>query len=417
MTDLLEVRFENAVVGWLRVAGTRFVFRYDDGWLASVAAFPISHSVPLAPGELTGDAAHWFFANLLPEGAMRTAVCRRLGISEANDVALLEAIGGECAGALRIVTPGSPAPDPDRYRYEELSRARLQAIVERQDLVPLLVGGPNTRLSLAGAQDKLPVALLDGRIHLPTGAAPSTHILKLPHARFRDIAINEAFVLGLAIRIGLPAIDADLVDTEPASLIVPRYDRIASDEHWPVVRRHQEDVCQAMGLPPSQKYEQEGGPSLPAVVELVGAISSAPLVDIARLLEWQAFNLVAGNADGHGKNLAFLFDGPRPQLAPFYDLLSTRQYADLTRQLAMSIGGERDPGHVRRAQWEAFARQSRLAPRVVLDAARGVAERTLETLPHWTDEFRGRYGRAPLLQRLPAWIAKSARRVLRDLRP
>ena len=117
---------------------------------------------------------HAFFANLLPEGAVREAICARLGISRDNDLALLRAIGGECAGALSVVAAGAEPATQRRPTYELLEDRRLQAFVDGKRTLPLLAGGPSTRLSLAGAQDKLPVAILDGRIHLPVGDAPST---------------------------------------------------------------------------------------------------------------------------------------------------------------------------------------------------------------------------------------------------
>jgi serine/threonine-protein kinase HipA len=414
--DLL-VRFRDHDVGIVR-AGLDGVmsFEYDATWLARDTAFPVSLSLPLRAGPHVGGAAHAFFANLLPEGGVRQAVCRRLGISEGNDVALLRAIGGECAGALTIVDPDAPARSPSDRDYQAMDDRRLQSLVSDEQVVPLLVGGATTRLSLAGAQDKVPVAVLDGKIHLPLGRSPSTHILKLPHHRYPHIPVNEAYVMGLAAKLGLDAVAVTLVTrTDPPSLLVERYDRRASDDPRRVTRLHQEDVCQALGLPPTRKYEQEGGPSLVDTIRLVRANVRRPVVDVGRILEWQVFNVVAGNSDGHGKNLSLLYDEEGPRIAPFYDLLSTRHYAGLDRQLAMSVGGTRNPDELVRSRWTALAKELEIGAAVLLDIARSIAERSVEAVGPWTEEHRARYGDHPILQTLAKAIAKRARKLRKAL--
>lgn len=419
MTSALVVWFGAEVVGRVRVDDdARFCFAYDEAWLAREARFPISLSLPLRADEYVGGAAHTFFGNLLPEGIVRQAVCARLGISPDNDFALLQAIGGECAGALSLLDPAQRPSTPDEYAYEQLTTRRLQDVID-DGVVPLLIGGASTRLSLAGAQDKIPVAVLDGALHLPLNAAPSTHILKLPNPRYPHLPANEAFVLGLARRLGFDVVDAELVTTtEPASLLVARYDRVRSDEPWPAWRLHQEDLCQATGTPPLRKYEAEGGPTLVRVTTVIRDSVYRPLVDVPRVLAWQAFNLVIGNSDGHAKNLSVLYaDGGAKRLAPFYDLVSTREYKGLDRKLAMAIGGRHNPDEIGRAEWVTLSRELRIAERVVLDLVADVGERSLEALPAWTEVFRDTYGDHPVLQTLPAAVTRRARRVLRSLSP
>lgn len=411
----LDVRFEGRRVGTLRAdESNHFCFRYVDEWLDAKDAFPVSITLPLGHDETVGGRAHTFFANLLPEGLVRQAVCRRLGISESNDFELLRAIGGECAGALSIVDAKTPLERPDN-EYEELDAARLQSLTEDDDrVVPLLIGGAETRLSLAGAQDKLPVALLDGKIHLPLKGSPSTHILKLPNPRYAHLPQNEAYVLGLATRAGLDCANFELTRvTKPQSLLVERYDRRRIDDPWPVRRLHQEDFCQALGLLPGQKYEQEGGPSLAQAIGLVRTSVAEPLRDVPRLVEWQTFNAAAGNADGHGKNLSILYDDGGPRLAPFYDLVSTRGYGKLDRLLAMSVGGRRNADELGYEQWVSFAAGLEMRDRVVLDIVGRTLESVAEALPKWTREFRDTYGALPVLQTLPGRIEKQLRRLRR----
>jgi serine/threonine-protein kinase HipA len=410
----LDVRFEARVVGRIRVDSEgRFAFAYDRAWLARTASFAISVSLPLRDDEYIGGAGHAFFANLLPEGLVRRAVCERLGISEGNDYALLRAIGGDCAGALSIVDPDRPFDDEPPDHYELIDDRRLRKLVAGVGVVPLLVGGARTRLSLAGAQDKLPVALIDGRIHLPLDGSASTHILKLPNPRFPHLTANEGLVLGFARRVGLDAVEGALVErTDPPSLLVERFDRRRSGDG--IVRRlHQEDLCQAFARPPTQKYEQEGGTTLATALVLVRDQVRQPVLDVRRLIEWQAFNIVAGNSDGHAKNLAILYDEPGPpRLAPFYDIASTREYDRLDRRLALGVGGVRDPDRIGRAQWAAFADAIDVKPRVVLDLVADLAERCLAALDRWLVDAKQTHD-TPVLDTLPRRIRTRARRLQR----
>jgi serine/threonine-protein kinase HipA len=413
----LEVRYGGRRVGALRADdANRFCFQYVDEWLNAHDAFPVSITLPLGSEEEVGGPAHAFFANLLPEASVRQAVCRRLGISESNDVELLRAIGGDCAGALSIVEVNTPLEQPEN-EYEELDPERLQRLTaDDGGIVPLLIGGAETRLSLAGAQEKIPVAILDGKIYLPLKGSPSTHILKLPNPRYAHLTQNEAFVLGVAARAGLECASSELTNaTKPQSLLVERYDRRRTDDPWPARRLHQEDFCQALGLLPARKYEQEGGPTLAQSVEVVRTGVADPLRDVQRLIEWQAFNTIVGNADGHGKNLSILYDDTGARLAPFYDLVSTREYSSLDRRLAMSVGGRRNADEVGRAQWQALASELEMRDRVVLELVVRTLDRVDDALPKWTRAFRDLYGDLPILQTLPARIAKQLRRLRRAI--
>jgi serine/threonine-protein kinase HipA len=413
--DELVVWFESKIVGRLTLDDDRFAFVYERAWLESTASFPISLTLPLRTDARVGGPAHAFFANLLPEGAARQAVCRRLGISEDNDFGLLAAIGGECAGALSLLAPDQ-SPDPKTWAYEEISRSRLRKLTSAE-VVPLLLGGPAMRLSLAGAQDKLPVAVLDGKIHLPLNGAPSTHILKLPNERFRHLPVNEAYVLGLAQRVGMDVVHATMImETGAPSLLVARYDREPSVDPRTIRRLHQEDICQALGVPPAKKYEIEGGPTLARATTLIRESVYRPLVDVGRVIAWQAFNVVAGNSDGHAKNLAITYSRMgEARLAPFYDLVSTREYPRIDSGLAMSVRGRRDPDELGLAQWAGLAKHLEVGERAVVDAVRDVAEACAREIAAWTKEFRARHGNHPVLQTLPKGIAKRARRTLRGL--
>lgn len=404
----LDVWYGQARVGELR-DGDPLRFAYDPRWAKN--GFAISISMPLREDPYL---APTFFSNLLPEGALRQAICTRFHISYDNDFALLAAIGGECAGALSLLDPGGSPPKPDEWAYDALPPKKLQALLSNE--IPLLVGGATTRLSLAGAQDKVPVAMLDGKLHLPTGNAPSTHILKLPSARWAHLPINEGFALGLAARIGFDVAPAKILpQTDPPSLLVERYDRRRSDDPWPAIRLHQEDMCQALGFPPSRKYEHEGGPTFAQIVEVVRRNVTRPLVDVPRLLRWQAFNVVVGNSDAHAKNLAILYADDEARLAPFYDIVSTREYDRIERDLAMSIGKRRNPDELHREQWATLARELEIAEHVVIDLVRDVAETSLASIDGWARDFHDENGEQPILSTLPRAVKKRARALMKRL--
>ncbi len=220
---------------------------------------------------------------------------------------------------------------------------------------PLLAGEAGLRLSLAGAQAKVPVVLVEGAVALPSPFQPTTHILKPPIARFAATTENEAFVMRLAGAIGL-----DVASVEPRLvrdrkfLLVQRYDRTAGID-GSVHRIHQEDFCQALGVPPETKYASEGGPTFKDCFALLRRVAARPAIDVLKLLDAAIFNLIAGNADAHGKNFSILYDDGGARLAPLYDLLATVAYPDLSPKLAMKIGRSATLSEMDAKGWAAFA--------------------------------------------------------------
>ena len=339
----------------------------------------ISHSLPVE----TGSRSHpvTFFENLLPDGVQRERLARRLGVSSTSTFAMLEAIGGDCAGALSLHPGERPAPQPGAGSNEStlpLTQALLQKMLTI-GVVPTSIS-EGLRLSLAGAQDKLAVVVDDERraLSMPSGSQSSTHILKLPNRDFRAICHNEHFMLELAQEIGLPTAKSRLwpleVDGETVQgLLIERFDRHGGR------RLHQEDVLQALGRPSSRKYEVDGGPSLTDVVLLLDDASTQP-GDVLRLVRWQAFNIAVGNNDGHAKNIARLRE-PRVCFAPAYDLVCTRAWPQLDKRLAFAIAGERDAGNVGPRAWSGFADAAHLSRKAVLAAVREVSTAVYDRAP------------------------------------
>jgi len=217
-------------------------------------------------------------------------------------------------------------------------------MMERLPHQPLLAGEEGLRLSLAGAQVKLPVVIDSKsggatRIALPLGETPSTHIIKPEPLRFPGLAENEAWCMALARRIGLDAAEAwaERIGNVPC-LISKRYDRVQGASGEIVHRLHQEDFCQALGYPSSRKYQQEGGPSLRECFQMIRDWSTTPVLDIRHMLDAVIFATVSGNADAHGKNHSFLYAQGTRRMAPLYDQVCTMAWPELSTTLSMKIG-------------------------------------------------------------------------------
>ena len=349
---------------------------------------------PIAP-----QTAHRWFANLLPEGGARERIARRKRVDVDDDFALLVALGGECAGALTLdVDPSPPAPQA-WSRYKVLPPRRLAALGTGPGSTARLFDEDGARLSLAGAQDKVPVRIAPrGRVCLPLGGAASTHILKLPSLDDANLVENEALCLELARRVGLSVVSTTLQPIgERVALLVERYDRdgpIAPTEPAPssprgtamlpaVPRRHQEDFAQALGRPRHEKYEGDAGPSLRDCAALIRSNAPTPALEILAFVRWIAFNAVIGNRDNHAKNLARLLDpgSARWSLAPHYDLVNTTAYTALSKTLAFRIGGEAQANRVSRATWEQQAAELAVAPRLLLREVEAMADAVKDALP------------------------------------
>ena len=335
-------------------------FSYNQTWLEKPGAMSLSRSLPLQSGAFPGKKARPFFAGILPEERPREKIAEILGISDTNDFAMLERIGGECAGAVSLLPEGVAPTDPKNARHHELTEPELQQLVAELPNRPLMVGRDGLRLSLAGAQDKLPVIVHNNRICLPLGGTPSTHILKPEPDRFPGLAANEIFCMTLAQAVGLNTANTEYRPIGKKScILVQRYDR-ATDEDGITTRLHQEDFCQALGFPPERKYQAEGGPTLNDCISLLRDWSTVPVLDIPSFINSLIFNVLIGNADAHGKNYSFLYSGGQRRLSPYYDLVSTLAWPDLSRNLAMKIGGCESVNAFTIGDWEKMAEKAGL---------------------------------------------------------
>jgi serine/threonine-protein kinase HipA len=284
MARTLDVYLHNDLAGQLvQDDGGQMRFAYAESWLNRPGATPLSQSLPLRKERFSRNECRGFFGGILPEQAKRELIARNLGISARNDYAMLEQIGGECAGAVTFIPAGEKLPE-QHYGYRQLSPAELAAILRELPKRPLLAGDEGIRLSLAGAQDKVTVRIEGDEVSLPLGGAPSTHILKPAVERFAGVVFNEHLCMRLAAASGLPAAAVETRSVDGMDyLLVERYDRAhrTVDGGPPVLERlHQEDFCQAQGIVSEMKYQKEGGPSLKQCFSLLRDVSSAPVVDL-----------------------------------------------------------------------------------------------------------------------------------------
>jgi serine/threonine-protein kinase HipA len=349
-------------------------FRYDPDH----AGPALSQALPLQAEAHPHAVCRAVFGGLLLEGEAREALARNLRVSIANDYALLQELGGDCAGAITLLEPDQQLPSEPRVKpldEEQLDRL-LRELPERP-----LAANPEEgiRLSLAGAQPKLPVIVESDAFALPLNvAAATTHIVKPEPTRFPGLVDNEAFCMELARMVELPAAVASKRFTVSGLpyLLVERYDRDLTIE--PIRRLHQEDVCQALGRQSDRKYQAEGGPTVVETVTLLRNCSSLPAQDLPTFWRALVFNWLIGNCDAHAKNFSLLYDTGAPMLSPLYDLVSTTVYPRLSKRLAMSIDGATQIEDVDTRAWEALATEAGYSPRFARTTTNALVERTVE---------------------------------------
>jgi serine/threonine-protein kinase HipA len=345
---------------------SRYRFTYSAQAYAShrLRGAVLSASLPLQQAAFTPSQSAPFFEGLLPEGSVRAALAGKFGLSEEDGFGLLGALGADCAGAVVVLPEGEQPSPPGDEGVRLLSEEELTSLVDELPRRPLGVSAEQggVRLSLGGIQDKLVlVRTPSGQFGQPLGGAPSTCLLKPDYGQYEDLAANESFCMGVASRAGLAAAATEIVTVgSTPCLYVERFDRAV--EGGRVMRIHQEDMCQALGILPVAKYEENGGPSVAAIVALLRDLGSPrAAVDINAFVKAVLLNFLLGNSDAHGKNFSLLYDPTAGvRLAPLYDVVSTAVYPDVTDHMAMGIGGVGDPAAVDPAVWTRLASEAGL---------------------------------------------------------
>lgn len=414
---MLSVWYDVRKVGTLRQEDRRLAFRYERAWSDSKDSFPLSPRLPLGESEFVGDEPLFFFSNLLPEGPLLRALCKLKRLPEGDTFAQLREFGADAAGAFSLLNEDE-IPSRERWKYKLYKEGDLEKDLEkmRSGLQPLYAQHGELRLSLAGAQDKLPVHFEDGMLYLPMNGAPSTHILKpglVPRTEYPYSVENEALCIALAQetlseRGDRVAEEATILEiAKEKLLLVRRFDRLKIGDQW--TRLHQLDFCQFAGVLPDQKYEKDGGPGFAKVFGLIEEWSVLPAVDRLHALDWALYNFFIGNSDAHAKNLAMMpAGGGLYLLAPFYDMLATGLYEHLTDRLAMKIGGEDRPDWIREKNWEGFAKEVGVNKTLLKGRAERISERALAKLEDVAEKLQIPK-KSPLIKHLRKTIESRAR--------
>jgi serine/threonine-protein kinase HipA len=306
---------------------------------------------------------------------------------------LLEHVGEDCAGAVQFVKPERVDQLLKRSRKPSVSWISDKDLSERmellvQDAAATRLGGDTGQFSLAGAQPKLALFREEdsGRWGIPEGRTPTTHILKPSTGSFDGQTENEHFCLQLARHLGFVAANSwVMVSGNIPVIVIERYDRVRTGVQ--VHRIHQEDMCQALGVPPHRKYQNQGGPSAKQIAELLYTQSSDPAEDVGRFADSLILNWLIGGTDGHAKNFSLLLGvNQQVRLAPLYDVASSLPYPQQIQPrkatLALKIGREYRLQRIDRRDWETCARELRLPAKDLLHRIQLLAE----TLPNAAKE-------------------------------
>lgn len=357
-------------------------FQYDDAWRQSpnARALSVSLPIPAAGGDVMGPAVEHYFDNLLPDATrIRDRLRRRFGAPSTRAADLLAAVGRDCVGAVQLVPDGTEPPAHDRVESQRLTDAQIESL-----LVDVTDDSPDAglpwadfRISIAGAQEKTALLRMGNQWHLPQGATPTTHILKLPiglvgnmRADLSTSVENEWLSHKLLALLGLSVADTQMATFgRQKALVVERFDRRWVDGGQWIARLPQEDLCQATAMPADLKYESDGGPGVRAVLALLAGSNNASADSLRFVLTLLAFWLMAA-IDGHAKNFSiFLERGGGYRMTPLYDVLSAwpiigngpSQISPRRAKLAMALRGKNTHYHlheIHTRHWQALALQS-----------------------------------------------------------
>lgn len=378
----LRAYLDGAPIGTIeQSAQGQLGFAYDDEYKVRRAPTPLSLSLPILAPSHKDKAVRAYLEGLLPDSeGTRQRWGQQYNVSPNNPFALLTHVGRDAAGAIQVlpsdVDPSDAATrtgDIDWLTDESFSRMAHEIAAHGRDWDPGRFGG---RWSLAGAQPKIALFLdsTSGRWGIPRDSTPTNAIIKPAIEGFAHHHINEALCLRAADFAGLLAAQVDLVDVADVQAVIShRYDRQLASDRW--VRVHQEDMCQALSVHPSLKYQNDGGPGVGEIADLLARL---PITDRAtnaeRFFKGLAFNVLIGGTDAHAKNYSLVLIGNRAQVAPLYDVASAAPYDQHQRLTsAMKIGRTSKMLDVTRDDWIRVGRRLGIQP---------------EQADAWIDEMR-----------------------------
>ena len=341
----LNVFLNGRRVGVLRRASTGAIdFLYDQAWLTWESAFPISLSLPLRENRYIGAPVINVFDNLLPDSdAIRRRVAERVGAGGTDAYSLLAALGHDCVGALQFLPDGIDPGPAGKIEGKPVNETEIANIIQNLAAAPLGMGeDEDFKISIAGAQEKTALLRRDGKWYKPVGSTATTHILKpqigrLPNGIDLSNSVeNEFLCLKLLSALDVPVASAEIADFGGRrTLIVERFDRLWTGDGR-LLRLPQEDFCQALSIPPTRKYQSEGGPGIKDILQLLKASDTAN-ADLATFMRANIVFWLLGATDGHAKNFSiFLGSDGGFRMTPLYDVLSAQPISTQSRSSANS---------------------------------------------------------------------------------
>lgn len=425
----------------------RYSFTYDEQWRRRRDALPISVSMPLNRRDHGHEPIAAFLWGLLPDNEeVLESWARRDHVSARNPFALLAHVGEDCAGAVQFAPPervpelrGS-GPAEIAWLTEADVAERLRHL--REDQAAWRLPRDEGQFSLAGSQRKTALFFDDGRWGVPAGRTPTTHILKPPIPRFDGHVENEHLCLRLADALGLAAARSTARRFgEEVAIVVTRYDRFRTKDaalaakargndgraarlleladSQPVLRLHQEDMCQALAVLPMRKYQSEGGPSPSDIVRILRENSGDRDADVAAFVDALLFNWLIAGTDAHAKNYSLLHEaGGLPRLAPLYDLASALPYPELEPRrvkLAMKVGREYRLASIRRRHWVELSEELGVDVDRTIERAEELARGIALEAPRLSGELVGEGLTHAIVPRLADLLVERARACLRVL--
>lgn len=377
--------------------GEEIYFSYSDEYLNRPDSASLSISLPMKKKLYPRESYQGFFEGLVPEGRVRTELAHRFRISPSDYLGMLQHLEDESIGALVFLSPKEVTKRPIEPSYHLIDEETLVRLTE----FPVETAAELTekgRFSLAGAQTKIGVYLEDdksieprnadyrrlAKCYLPEGSAASTHILKIPERRFKNLPANEVFCLSVAKSCGIDACESSICLIGDAKVfITKRYDRVIEDDSGCIdglprpIRLHQEDFCQALGLPNYRKYEIENTDNYVAIIaSLIERASGDVIEDKVAFARQTIFNYLIGNCDNHIKNYSLLYssDWSMQRLAPAYDIVCTT-ILGYSREMGISIGDTRTIDDVSSADWLLFSQDLRIPEKSIAKLMADVAMR------------------------------------------
>lgn len=365
MTRVLNVFIDDAIVGNLHENNGIWSFHYYQEWQEN--GYPLSPGLPLQPEEIvdsgTNRPVQWFFDNLLPEENARIRLVSTLPKGQWDAWELLEHLGSESAGAITILKPEAKQTES---KLIPLSDEELDARIKNMPRVPLNSTSPK-KMSLAGAQEKLVISIVNGELYEPSGAEISTHILKPDSLsdHYLNSAVNEWYCARVAQELKLNVPPVELRYMPSPVYIIERYDREKVEEK--VRRLHALDAAQTLSISAGSKYKMANADSLNRVVNITRSKTLTRL----NIFKWVVFNTLIGNGDAHLKNLSLFSNKQGYELAPFYDLISTASFFKVEEgkkwhdeELTFPIGDAKTFGEVEAVNFDQFANSIKLSPKV-----------------------------------------------------